>query len=546
VKKNLPLILILLLATIFRLYQLDQYPAGLNADEAAIGYNAYSLIETGKDEHGTRWPLVFQSFNDFKPPLYFYLVIPFVKFLGLTTLAVRLPSAILGITTVYLIYLLARDLFSNRKIGLLAALMLAIMPWHIHFSRGGWEANVATFFLALSIWLFYKSLKKPSLFCLSALSLSLSLYTYHSIRLIAPLLFFSTLLIYRREIFSIYQKNRSRIIIPIIFFLLTILPLVKQMLSQEGQARFGGVSIFADQGPLWQALEYRRNHDNPDSLMVKAIHNRYLSYSIRFMQNYLSHFSPKFLFVSGDEIARNKVPEMGQSYAILFPFLIFGIYRLCQIKTKESILILFWLMISPLAAAITFQSPHALRAQNMSLPLAITLALGIYASFGYLYAKKSIIFYSAVILFCGLLFYGFSRYLHLYYVHYPKELPFAWEYGYDQVAKFVKENQGRYDKIIISDNYDQPYIIMAFYLKYPPAQLQKEIKLTPRDQYGFSTVRNFGKFEFRQINYSQDKNSPNTLIIANRETVPSEKVIFTVSSPFGDPIFKFIDTNSNQ
>src|SRR3989304_9058383 len=94
------LILIILLAFILRFYRLGDDPA-LNADEAAIGYNAYSLIQTGHDEHGNSWPIHFQSFNDYKPGLYFYLVIPFVKLLGLNEWAVRIPGAFLGVATVY-------------------------------------------------------------------------------------------------------------------------------------------------------------------------------------------------------------------------------------------------------------------------------------------------------------------------------------------------------------------------------------------------------------------------------------------------------------
>src|SRR3989337_4126255 len=110
--KKLLLILILSLAAILRFWELDSYPA-LNADEAAIGYNAYSLIQTGQDEHGNPWPIHFQSFNDFKPGLYFYLVLPFVKVLGLNAWAVRIPGALLGVLTVLAVYLLVKELFSN-------------------------------------------------------------------------------------------------------------------------------------------------------------------------------------------------------------------------------------------------------------------------------------------------------------------------------------------------------------------------------------------------------------------------------------------------
>src|SRR3990172_4334697 len=113
-KTRLLLFLILLLALVLRFWRLDSYPA-LNADEAAIGYNAYSLIQTGLDEHGNAWPIHFQSFNDYKPGLYFYLVLPFVFLMGLSEWAVRIPGAFLGVATVYLIYLLVKELFKNHE-----------------------------------------------------------------------------------------------------------------------------------------------------------------------------------------------------------------------------------------------------------------------------------------------------------------------------------------------------------------------------------------------------------------------------------------------
>ena len=95
-KNIILLFLIILLAFALRFWKLDSYPA-INADEAAIGYNAYSLIQTGMDEHGHSWPIHFQSFNDYKPGLYFYTVLPFVKILGLNAWAVRIPGALFGV-----------------------------------------------------------------------------------------------------------------------------------------------------------------------------------------------------------------------------------------------------------------------------------------------------------------------------------------------------------------------------------------------------------------------------------------------------------------
>ncbi|MCK4588309.1 glycosyltransferase family 39 protein, partial [Candidatus Woesebacteria bacterium] len=156
INKKILLLLIILFAGFLRFYRLADYPA-LNADEAAIGYNAYSLIQTGEDEHGNAWPIHFQSFNDYKPGLYFYLVLPFVRFLGLNEWAVRIPGALLGVATVLALFFLVKELFKDETLAYVASFFLAISPWHIHFSRGGWEVNAATFFITAGIWLFLKA-----------------------------------------------------------------------------------------------------------------------------------------------------------------------------------------------------------------------------------------------------------------------------------------------------------------------------------------------------------------------------------------------------
>lgn len=540
-KKYLPLFLILIIAGLLRLVALDKFPAGLNADEAAIGYNAWSLLQTGRDEHSVSWPLVFRSFDDYKPPVYFYLVLPFVKILGLNIWAVRLPSAILGVASVFLIFLLAGKLVpKNKYFPYLSAFLLAISPWHLQFSRGGWEVNAALFFILLGIWAFFKALERPKFIFLFVVALALSLYTYHSARLISPLLALSLVILYWPQLF---QPQKLKLLIgAAIFGFLLSLPLASQLLSKEGQSRFAGVSVFADSGPLWQALELRRAH-TPETIFVKALHNQYLSYGLRFVKNYLSHYSPRFLFIVGDEIARSKVPRMGESYLFLIPFYALGLFALLKLDSREKQFIGLWFLIAPLAAALTFQSPHALRAQNMLIPLTLITALGLAVVLKLLTRNGSRWLFSTVIGVLALVTgYSVSRYLHLYFVHYPQELPYAWQYGFDQVAAYTQANGSRYDHLLISDRYDQPYILMAFFLRYPPQTLQKELVMTPRDKFGFSTVRQFGKYEFRAINYEADKKLKNTLIMATDEPVDDRAVIFTIYDPAGKPMYKFIPT----
>jgi 4-amino-4-deoxy-L-arabinose transferase-like glycosyltransferase len=201
--KNWILIGILVLAAVLRLWNLSNVPSHLTPDEAALGYNAYSILETGRDEYGQLFPIIFKSFGDYKPGLYIYLTVPSVAVFGLNEFAVRFPSALAGIMAVWLIYLIVRLLFTeNKRLATISAFIMAVAPWLIHFSRGAWEANVSLTLTLAGIYFFLKSLQKPKFLILSSLSFSLTLLTYHGAKLSTGIVLLILLLLYWKKIFS--------------------------------------------------------------------------------------------------------------------------------------------------------------------------------------------------------------------------------------------------------------------------------------------------------------------------------------------------------
>ena len=152
--------LILLLAFALRFYKLGEIPLSLDWDENSNAYNAYSILKTGRDEYGQLFPITNRSFDDYKPPAYMYLNVISVGVFGLTPFAARLPSALFGFLTVPIIYFLAKLLFEDQKkekretIALVSSFLLAIAPWHLQFSRVGFEATVGLFFATASITAF--------------------------------------------------------------------------------------------------------------------------------------------------------------------------------------------------------------------------------------------------------------------------------------------------------------------------------------------------------------------------------------------------------
>ena len=150
-KISLWLLGIVIIAVVLRLWQLDSVPPSLDWDEASWGYNAYSLLRTGKDEYGKFLPVVTRSLNDYKPALYAYLDVPSIALFGLNDFAVRLPNAIFGILTVLTTYFLVKELFKRRDLALLSSFLLAISPWSIQFSRFAHEGMVGLEFNLLMI-----------------------------------------------------------------------------------------------------------------------------------------------------------------------------------------------------------------------------------------------------------------------------------------------------------------------------------------------------------------------------------------------------------
>src|SRR3989344_4077756 len=234
-KKFVLLIAIITLGFITRFYLLGKAPAGLYLDEAAQGYNAYSILKTGKDEFGKSFPIVFRSFADFKTPVYIYLIAPLIPIFGLSPFTVRFPSFFFSTLTIPLLYFLIRKLSAPPAVAIICALMLAISPWHILFGRADFEANIALFFLLLAIYAFYSALRKPFLLILAAIFFVIAFSAYHAERIIVPLILLLFFLRYRRELLS--PSHRRYFPAGLILGLLLLLPTLSVMVSPGFLAR---------------------------------------------------------------------------------------------------------------------------------------------------------------------------------------------------------------------------------------------------------------------------------------------------------------------
>jgi hypothetical protein len=203
--------------------------------------------------------------------------------------------------------------------------------------------------------------------------------------------------------------------------------------------------------------------------------------------------------------------------------------------------VISWLIIAPVASSLTFQSPNALRAQNMVIPLIIISAFG-FAELVDIFSKKHLkigIWILAIgVMWC------FARYLDMYYLHMSKIYPYSSQYGVKELVSYVSQNQSKYKDIFITERYDQPYILLLFYMKYPPQMFQGHHTLTSRDEFGFSTVADFDKYHFSSIDFDSMKNNyPNSLIIGTPAEIPQSANI--IERIYGTNGFEYFDVVQN-
>jgi len=550
---------IVVLAVVLRFFQLGNVPPSPDWDEAALGYNAYSILKTGRDEYGVFLPRELRSFDDYKPPLYAYLAIPPIALFGLTVWAVRIPSAIMGVLAVIGTYIFVYQLYKNSnskqqetnkhqatkskrlknwclnivwdseigtwdlptKIALLSSFLLAISPWHLQFSRIAFEANIGLGLHILGLAAFFSGLKRPGWLVISAFLLGLSLYAYHSERVFVPLLVLVLGIIWRKELFVI----RRHVFIAVIVGLITVLPLVPLVANASAMTRLRGTSPLSDQTALLKRTVEKIEADRAQGDFIgELLDNRRIVYAHTLFDGYISHFSLKWLFLTGDN-DRHHAPDNGLLYLWELPFMLWGLVRIWQKGGNVRNVLFSWILIAPVAASPTGGTPHAIRTLVFLPAFQIFTACGLIQVMLYIsqalkkVGLRRIITGSAICIYAIGIVGTTVFYFHMYYAHMNREYSQHWQYGYKEAVAFARERYSRYEKIVVSTALEQPHMFFLFYTKYDPARYQAE---GGTSSGGFKEYRNtFGKFEFRPIrSWEKELHDGSVLYIATPREIP--------------------------
>lgn len=490
---------IIFVAAALRLWQLGVVPPSPDWDEAALGYNAYSILNTGRDEYGTSFPLSLRSYDDYKPPLYMYLTVPSVALFGLNTWSVRLPSAVMGILAVVGTYVLVFEMTKSRRLSLLASLLLAISPWHIQFSRIAFEANVG---VTLNIWaiaLFLKGLRQKQALWGSAFLFGLGLYAYHSERIFLPIMVLTLVLVFWKKLIT----SKRNFLVFVIIGLATVAPLIPIFLNATTLTRLRGTSSLADQTGLLRqsAVKLAYDQEHGDWLGI-IVDNRRVVWARTLISGYLSHYSPKWLFLTGDN-ARHHAPDMGLLYLWELPFLLWGMFVVSRRGGALAKILWIWFFAAPIAAAPTTELPHAIRSLVFLPVFQIFSAFGIAAAISR--KKAFMLLYGLVI------FFNVFYYLHMYFNHTNHEYSKYWQYGYKEAVEYAESVKGSYKKIVVSTALEQPHMFFLFYLQFDPV---KYLAGGGTRSGGFAEDRNhFDIYEFRPIDWSREVHDGSVLYI---------------------------------
>jgi len=562
---KLILLTIILLATFLRLWRLGDVPVSLFSDELDVGYHAYSILKTGKDYSGNSWPLHFQSQAEFRTPLYIYSSVPTVALFGISPIGVRLPAAIFGILGVWTFYLLVKQLFKNDQLALVSAAVLTFSPWHIQYSRAAFEVTQLLLLLMLGLLFFFKSTKSKRHLWISAICFGLTPWIYSSAKLFTPLLLGFLLVVWRNEIIKLPRKQLFSAAIAI---LILGLPMLFTIVRGGGSHRFSYISVFTDptvEGEVsFSRLTDVHVQGTERSVLSKVesrlIHNKFTYWGSELVDNYLEAFSTDFLYLNGDLNLRHSIDGMGQFYRVESVALILGLITFFAFykNRRVKMLLAFWVLVGVIPSVITRDGGrHATRLILILPPITILVSYGLVE--GLRVFKEPLRKYCRLA-YLGFFVIGFAFYQHNYWNHNPWHSERAWHAGYKEMMEEIGNVENNYEKVIITNAVEPPWIYFVSWNMYSPTKVQNGVQKGYVE--GFEDLEKLDKFYFGQVGeiglealpllldestlYIAAQREVGENLIMNPQKVPyGFNLVKSIAYPSGEPAFYFLEKSGD-
>jgi len=497
-------LVILLIAGALRFYRLNEVPYGLSWDEAAFTYNGWSVSLWHRDEYANFMPLVFKSFGDYKPPLLVYTLGTIFKLSGLRVDMIRVVSAFSGIATVILMYLLAKEIRPKvKRWSLLVMALGALSPWAVHFSRLGYEANMALPLVGLGVLLLFKGLNNQRFWWMAAIVLASSLYAFHNAKITVPVLLLGFGVLNWQKIGQYLKKA----MIATLLFIALSWPMVIATLYSGAGERGVQTLIFFEGGKLAS----------------------FTRVTTELVTNVGNQLSLGFWIEGWDATSvRHMSPGYGVIYKVELVFLIIGLIGLIRSKNNKDRFVLWWLVAGLLPAILTHTTPHAVRSLLALPAVVLVIAEGMWVIYRSLESLGRVRWMIAVLLL--LVYVGqIKAYLENYYTAYAVESATEFQYGYKEAVAVVNKYKNDKDKIVITDAYGQPYIYFLLYNQITP------------EQFLFGQL---ALYEFRTIHWPEGQNK--TLYVGTPSEIPLSDpgVLEIITIPNTDkPVFVVAEVN---
>lgn len=507
-REILILFIIFTLSLFLRLYWLGEIPHGFHADEVMNGYVGRFIILNGKDLYGNLWPLFyFDRFGDFPPVLPMYLSGLATFVFGVNEFAVRFPSALFGALFVFPVFFLGRLIFRNGKVALIASLLAAILPWHIVLSRATSEGILGLTVFSFALFLLLRGLHtEDKLLIISSLAImAITYFLYPSFKILTPLALLPSPFLTKTT-----QKIKPLLVFSTVFFIFLTWGISS---TEWGRGRFLQISLFQNEEVarrIHSSLETLSSDERPVNVtLARIFHSKPIAYGQEFLRQYLSYFSPEFLFTKGGLPTRYVVPEVG-----LLPFTFFLLIFFAFLPQDKGInkpffsYFLYLLLIAPLPAALTIDDvPNIHRAILMILPLIFTAALGFAKIENFKYKIFSPYLWLGLFLIIESIYF-----FHQYLRHTASFKSFLRNDGNREVILSLKKQEAKFQKIMISTYDTLPLYYLFFTNNFDPSLAGKFRRNIEINQIGkVEFIEDWCSSKKAQI----DKLPAKTLIIDN-------------------------------
>jgi 4-amino-4-deoxy-L-arabinose transferase-like glycosyltransferase len=554
----------LVIGILVRTIALDAAPPGLHHDEACNGYDAYSIMLTGRDHHGHFMPIAIEAFGDYRPPIFDYSLVPLIAAFGLKPWVVRLGAALWGIVDLGATVGLA-GLIAGWPAAAAAALIGALSPWHIAFSRFGQEAiaGSATVTLAMLCFFGWLGRRKTLYLIASAILFGLSLYSYSVAKVFTPLMIGLIAVLYRRELGQEWRKALIALGVIAIIAAPEIALTMKH--RAEMQARYNQMSLFnyMEKCPGCAPMVISPNDSIPAKVEL-------------FSANWAGYFTPSFLFFTGDRGDHWSLLHprgFGQLLPEQAPLILIALVALAGARRRRSVLMLVgWLALAAIPAALTVPSgawqpepgpptPFALMEHPVAnVPLTpgllfshpesrrdilamtawtVLSAVGCVTLIELVSSSSALTTIVAVLIATGAIFHG-ARFVRAYFRDYPIEAAPYFQYGMEQAIAQTRKLGGDNAPVFITNRMEMPYIYVLFFDRYPPDVFQHEpVDYVPGEPGSslYAGVSHFDRYWFGNPQWRY-RVLPNGVFVFPRDQDVSGTPAASISYPDGRVAYK--------